>query len=67
MKLWFRRHKRTAREDAQRVTRKQLKKARGGAAHPKARSSAPPEDPIKNWESADQQFLRQAGDPFLDG
>jgi hypothetical protein len=67
MKLWFHRRERTAKADAQRVARKQLKKARGGSARPKSHSSTPPADPIKNWESPDQQFLRQAGDPFLDG
>jgi hypothetical protein len=24
-------------------------------------------DPIRNWESPEQQFLREAGDPSLDG
>jgi hypothetical protein len=64
MRLWFRRRDRKARADAPRSARGQLGKARGVRPRPKRDHSPPPDDPIKNWESQDQAFLRQAGDPF---
>ena len=66
MRLWFRRRERKA--DRPRPAREQVRDARS-AAHQrtKRQSGPPPDDPIKNWESAEQSFLRQAGDPFLDG
>jgi hypothetical protein len=35
-----------------------------GRPRPKRSAEPPGKDPIKNWETPDQQFLRQAGDPF---
>ena len=59
MRLWFKRTKADARGSA----RDQVRKARGRP--PRQKHSGPPtDDPIKNWESSDQAFLRQAGDPF---
>jgi hypothetical protein len=65
MRLWFRRREHKA--DALRPEREQVRRARSDRSHPKGHSGPPLDDPIKNWESADQSFLRQAGDPFLDG
>jgi hypothetical protein len=59
MRLWFRRHKAN---DGQ--ARGQGKKKQ---SRPNRRSKPPTHDPIKNWETPDQAFLRQAGDPFDDG
>ena len=64
MKLWFSRRDRKA---APQSARDQLRKARGGRPRGKKASGPPPDDPIKNWETRDQAFLRQSGDPFLDG
>jgi hypothetical protein len=66
MRLWFRRRKRTA-NDLGSAREQRLRKARGVPPRGKKRASAASDDPIKNWESRDQAFLRQAGDPFLDG
>jgi hypothetical protein len=64
MRLWFNRRKRTAGADAPGSARGRLRAAHGARSHPKRHFGPPPEDPIKNWESQDQAFLRQAGDPF---
>jgi hypothetical protein len=53
--------------DVPRSARQQRGKAQSERSHPKRHAEPPAGDPIKNWESPDQQFLRQAGDPFLDG
>jgi hypothetical protein len=65
MRLWFSRRERKA--DRPRTARAQVRKARSDHPRPNGHPGPPPDDPIKNWESADQSFLRQAGDPFLDG
>ena len=60
---WFSRSKGKA--DGPRSARERTRFARGGDhPHPKQHSGPPSDDPIKNWESADQAFLRQSGDPF---
>jgi hypothetical protein len=59
MRLWFSR--RAAENES---AREQVRKARGKPTRRKQRSGPPSDDPIKNWESGDQAFLRQAGDPF---
>jgi hypothetical protein len=64
MRLWLRFRRKA---DSQRAARQQGTKARSGKPHPRRNRGPLPDDPIKNWESADQTFLRQAGDPFLDG
>lgn len=64
MRLWFGRGKRKARGEAPRSAREQVRKARGGRPRPKRDSGIPSDDPIKNWETRDQAFLRQSGDPF---
>ena len=64
MRLWFRR-KRNG--DPQPPSRKQAPKAKARPHNVKHRYEPPDGDPIKNWETPDQAFLRQAGDPFLDG
>jgi hypothetical protein len=63
MRLWFSRRKPKA--DASGSARQRLAAARGGPARVKKRSGPPPADPFKNWESEDQAFLRQSGDPSL--
>jgi hypothetical protein len=63
----FGRRRRKADADASRSARQQRGKAHGGRSHPRRHAEPPDGDPIKNWESPEQQFLRQAGDPFLDG
>jgi hypothetical protein len=65
MRFWFSRRDRKA--DKVGSARKQRKEARGARARNEERSGPPQDDPIKNWETADQKFLREAGDPFLDG
>jgi hypothetical protein len=65
MRLWFRRSKGT--DDRARMTREALKKQRRKQSRQGSRSDASVDDPIKNWETPDQAFLRQAGDPFIDG
>jgi hypothetical protein len=65
MRLWFRR--RDDKAGKQRSTREKGKKDRSAPSPSKGRHGPPQDDPIKNWETADQSFLRQAGDPFLDG
>jgi hypothetical protein len=65
MRLWFGRRERKA--DRPRPAGEQVKEARSARPRLKRHSGPPPDDPIKNWESTDQSFLRQAGDPFLDG
>lgn len=67
MRFRFSRRRRKTDPDARRSAREQLGKARGGRPRAKQRPEPPTGDPIKNWESPDQQFLRQAGDPFIDG
>lgn len=62
MRLWFRRNK--GDDDRARVTREALRKERRKQARQGRRPDAPDDDPIKNWETPDQAFLRQAGDPF---
>jgi hypothetical protein len=62
MRLWFRR-KKTKRD----LLPGQRKQAGEKALRARRRTGRPNDDPIKNWESQDQAFLRQAGDPFLDG
>jgi hypothetical protein len=64
MRLWFRRNKRNG--DAQHPSRRQASKAKA-RPHDAKRSEPPARDPIKDWETPDQAFLRQAGDPFIDG
>ena len=59
MRLWFSR--RAAKNESARA---QVRQARGTPARAKKRAGPPADDPIKNWESGDQAFLRQAGDPF---
>jgi hypothetical protein len=59
MGLWFSR--RAAKSDS---ARERVRAARGKQSRGKKRSGPPSDDPIKNWESGDQAFLRQAGDPF---
>jgi hypothetical protein len=59
MRLWFPR--RAAKNES---AREQVRAARGKQARRRQRSGPPSDDPIKNWESGDQAFLRQAGDPF---
>jgi hypothetical protein len=65
MRLWFRRNKRDG--DPPRGSRQQTKKAKGRPPGRRQPPEPPSDDPIKNWETRDQAFLRQAGDPFLDG
>jgi len=65
MRLWFRRNKRHG--DPQPPSRKQATKAKARPRNVKQRPQPPAGDPIKNWETPDQAFLRQAGDPFIDG
>jgi hypothetical protein len=65
MRLWFRRREHNP--DAPRPKREQVRRPRDDRSHPKRHSAPPQDDPIKNWESEEQRFLRQAGDPFLDG
>jgi hypothetical protein len=65
MRLWFRRRERKGGKP--RSAREQVRNAHGGSPHPKRHNGPPRDDPIKNWESPDQSFLREAGDPFLDG
>jgi hypothetical protein len=65
MRLWFSRRERKA--NRPRPAGEQVRDARSARHRPKQHAGPPPDDPIKNWESADQSFLRQAGDPFLDG
>jgi hypothetical protein len=64
MRLWFSRHKPKA--DPPRSASEQLRKARG--LPPRVRKHPDlSDDPIRNWETSDQAFLRQSGDPSLDG
>jgi hypothetical protein len=65
MRLWFRRKKRNG--DPQHPGRKQAKKTKGRPQGVRRRREPPAGDPIKNWETPEQAFLRQAGDPFIDG
>ena len=62
MRLWFSRRK--PKPGASGSARQRLAKARGGSPRTEKRAGPPPSDPIKNWESQDQAFLRQSGDPF---
>ncbi len=59
MRLWFSR--RATRDES---AREQVRRARGKLPSGKKRPGPPSDDPIKNWETSDQAFLRQAGDPF---
>jgi hypothetical protein len=65
MRFWFGRRNRKAKADKARSGHS----GRGtkGSGRPSRAAEPPDDDPIKNWETRDQQFLRQAGDPFLDG
>jgi hypothetical protein len=65
MRLWPRR--REHKPDPRPSKREQASRAHNAGSHPKGHSGPPSDDPIKNWESEQQKFLRQAGDPFLDG
>lgn len=62
MRFWFRRSKPSKASNA--AARKP--REAGTAKHPRPRQRRRPadDDPIKNWETNDQAFLRQAGDPF---
>jgi hypothetical protein len=58
MRFWF---KRADKDDRAHTQKKRHKNQRPG---PRRRTGPPDDDPIKNWETQDQAFLRQAGDPF---
>ena len=60
MRLWFRRNKHD--DDPPRASRQQTDEA-----NDRPQAEPPSDDPIKNWETPEQAFLRQSGDPFLDG
>jgi hypothetical protein len=62
----FSRRGRKARADAPRSAREQRGRAQGRRSRP-THAEARTGDPIRDWETPEQQFLRQAGDPFLDG
>lgn len=62
MRTWFRRNKRGA--DPHRPGRKQAKQEKAQPQGTRRLPEPPAGDPIKNWETPDQAFLRQAGDPF---
>jgi hypothetical protein len=65
MRFWFSRRERKSEEP--RPAREQVRKTGRARPRPRRPSGPPADDPIKNWESEEQSFLRQAGDPFLDG
>ncbi len=66
-RLRFSRRGGEARTEVPRSARVQRGKAQARRSRPRRDAEARAGDPIKNWETPEQQFLRQAGDPFLDG
>lgn len=63
MSFWFSRHEREA--DGPRPAHEQgIRDNCSARQRPKRHSGPAPDDPIKNWETVDQSFLRQAGDPL---
>jgi hypothetical protein len=63
IRSWLRQH--LGKAEGPQTAREQLRAARGLPASAKHDPEAASDDPIKNWETPDQAFLRQAGDPSL--
>ena len=65
MRFWFKRRGKS--DPSQSSARRRSRTGGKGSSSPKRESGPPGHDPIRDWESPEQRFLREAGDPFLDG